>query len=584
MNPHQTKKENDCLRLRPNDFEPKLRNNCVMRITRATLALGLVLACGDNRVAGSDDAAAIDSAPIDARPIDAMVDVPPDQVPTEVIDGLPNPSAVIYEDLGEAALDARFRALLGFPLRDEAALDTSVRDIYTPSNARFRQYMSKDEWMTSHAPLQDDIDRVVAYLVANGFAVPRIAGNRLLLEFNGTVGQFQTAFGPRLHLLQKIVGHDGQVYGTAEKLTVPKFVADRISAILTADLLPETGTLLGEAGQVTTTPPPNALTAQSPARLATSYGTEAMMASGNRGAGETIGIVVGATFKFKDLQSFWQGFGITRSDPTVVKVVPGTITRFLETTIDIQWAGAMAPQAGLIVYEGPDIRESSLLYVYNEAVARNQVTVLTTSFAHRETSVSAAERKMYEKITKQAAAFGITCVAASGNSKDVDVPGSSPYVTAVGGTVLRSDSSGNRTSEQAWALAGAGESLTITKPAWQSAIITVANRRATVDVALNAGTAYWTYYLGDWTNGWAGTSFAAPTMAGMIAVTNSYRRGLGKLRLGWLNQVLYTTPAAQRTFFDVVDGTASDFPAAVGWDFASGWGAPSMQALGDAMP
>jgi hypothetical protein len=125
-----------------------------MRTTCAALALGMVLACGDSRVAGSDDAAAIDAVPLDTRSLDAMVDVPPEQVPTEVIDGLPNPSAVIYEDLGQAALDAPFRALLGFPLRDEGALNTSVRDIYTPGNARFRQYMSKDDWMTAHASLE----------------------------------------------------------------------------------------------------------------------------------------------------------------------------------------------------------------------------------------------------------------------------------------------------------------------------------------------------------------------------------------------------------------------------------------------
>jgi kumamolisin len=265
-------------------------------------------------------------------------------------------------------------------------------------------------------------------------------------------------------------------------------------------------------------------------------------------------------------------------------VMPPISTRYLETTIDVEWAGAMAPAARLIVYEAPDIRDTSMLYVFNEAIGLAEASVLTTSFAHRETSQPAQLRWQFHRSAKVAAAFGISVISAAGDSRGVDVPASSSWVTAVGGTVLTADAAGNPESEVVWGNTGVGESLSLPAPVWQTGLGLPNGRRGTNDLALNAGAPYWSYYLGNWVGVYTGTSFAAPAFAGMLAVINSARSARGLRRAGCLNPLLYRRAEVIASFRDITEGAADVYLAAPGWDLVSGWGSPRIDALDAALP
>jgi kumamolisin len=54
--------------------------------------------------------------------------------------------------------------------------------------------------------------------------------------------------------------------------------------------------------------------------------------------------------------------------------------------------------------------------------------------------------------------------------------------------------------------------------------------------------------------------------------------------LGFLNQMLYTTPAVQATFRDVTIGGTDMFDAGPGWDVPTGWGTPDAEALAVTVP
>jgi kumamolisin len=254
-------------------------------------------------------------------------------------------------------------------------------------------------------------------------------------------------------------------------------------------------------------------------------------------------------------------------------------TRVRETAIDIEWSGALAPESGLVVYQAPDSREAPLLFAFHEAVTRGDVGVVTDSFAHRETAVTRPLREAYDTSALIAAALGITVVAASGDSARTDVPSSSPHVTAVGGTDLVTNA-GEVVSEICWAVSGSGDALSFDRPLWQPGTFA---RRAVADVAMAAGVAYWVYYLGDWElNG--GTSFASPVFSAAIALVNQRRALDGKPPAGFLNPLLYRDAEVQATFRDVTTGGTDLYPCGPGWDRPSGWGAPNVAALADALP
>jgi hypothetical protein len=94
--------------------------------------------------------------------------------------------------------------------------------------------------------------------------------------------------------------------------------------------------------------------------------------------------------------------------------------------------------------------------------------------------------------------------------------------------------------------------------------------------------------------GWqgiGGTSVAAPTWAAMIALTNSLPQCHG-IPIGFANPALYEAAASAYAtdFNDVTSGNndltglnGSQFPAAVGYDMASGLGTPNAAALGPAL-
>lgn len=465
--------------------------------------------------------------------------------------------------------------------------------MYDPSHPDFRKYMTREEWVAQHAPLPEDYALVKGWLEDRGFQINFEASNRLLLQFTGTAEQFEQAFQSPLHVcMRENPAHGGEpfpVYCLLGPVVLPRVIAERIHGVITGDLPAEEGMLSTEGGEITTTPPDNVAEGYVAAQIARAYGLDELYAAGYTGQGVNLGVVVGATFRFRDLQSFWQTLGITRPDPVVVQTMEPIVTRYRETTLDVEWSAAMAPGANVIVYEGPDARNTSMVYAFNEAIARNEVSVITNSFAHREDSEPTLVRHQYSEAAMMAAALGITVVVASGDSARTDTPSASPYVTCVGGTDMVIDETGV-VSEIAWHNSGSGKSFSFALPYWQEALLAQgiidSETRVVSDVALHASvdtTSYWIVYLREWKR-YGGTSFAAPVFGGLMATVNSYRVANGLPVVGYLNPILYQDANVQATFRDIAEGKTDLFDAGPGWDYPTGWGAPHAMDLAQALP
>jgi kumamolisin len=523
---------------------------------------------------------------------------PRELTPTPVPDGLapPNP-ALGRKDLGPAPDDMRLRGLIAFPIRDEAGLEATLRQLYEPSSPTFRRYLTPDEWNARHAPAEEDVREVSEWLESQGMQVARVATNRLLLQFTGTVAQFNAAFNAGLRVVERPSAQAGggdphQTVGVTRPLDVPRFIAERIASVVAADIAVSTTQTL--PAELPSPPPvlPSPLDAAlTPEQVSHAYNLDALHSRGFRGQGVRLGIVVGAQFRVQDMEDFWNMFGTPRALPRVVQTQEAPVTRYREVALNTQWAGAMAPEAEVLLYMGPDARITSILYSFNEAVGRGEVSVISSSFARREDGEPRAVHEAYARSAMMGAALGISVVVAGGNSGDVDTPSSSPYATSVGGTELFMDGL-RREREQAWYYSGSGISRTFRTPWWQQGVNPPAywggqsglrGMRGTSDLALNAGRYYWFTFLGVTVPN-TGTSFAAPVFAGMVASLNSARAAEGKPPVGWLNSHLYTLPEVQESFRDITTGGTDKYPAGPGWDFPTGWGAPDMEGLLRTLP
>ncbi|MRI90509.1 kumamolisin [Aggregicoccus sp. 17bor-14] len=510
---------------------------------------------------------------------------PPDPTPTPSNPGVPAPLPGVYTDKGEAPRDEHFRGLIALPIRDMDGLESTLRSLYDPASPRFRKYLSTDEIKERHAPTEADVKVVTDWLVSQKLKVDAVAANRLLIYFEGTVGQFNDAFHVKLRYLSRKPPQEGNqphlVFGLLEAITVPKFVEERIQALVSLDI-DEPVEPIQPADNRDVGPPKEIEKGYTPKQISDAYGVSKLHAMGFKGKGVKLGVLIGGTYHHHDVMDFWQVFGVARKDARVVEPLGPPLLRIRESNLDVQWAGAIAPEADLVVYAAPDARNTSMIYSFNEMIGRGEVTVMTDSFAHREDSEPRAVRYFYMYSSMFAAAQGITVLAASGDSAGVDVPASSPYVTAVGGTLV-GVKDGRAVWEIAWEESGSGTSLNLAAPEWQKGLPGIDSKRGTPDVALNAGMGYWYLWLGGWYSN-IGTSFASPVMAGLVAVVNNARESQGKPPMGWLNPLLYTRKDVQATFRDITEGGTPKYKAQKGWDMPTGWGAPDAEGLYRTMP
>ena len=330
----------------------------------------------------------------------------------------------------------------------------------------------------------------------------------------------------------------------------------------------------------------------SPDDVATIYNVAPLYANGTDGTGQKL-VVAGQTqINLSDIQLFRSKFGLSPNDPQTV-LVPGAgdpgISKddLPEADLDIEWAGAMA-------------RNATILYVYSDdvmvavqyAIDQNLAPVVSTSYGSCELETSKADAATLRSWAQQGNAQGITWFSASGDTGAadcgdsqnsglaVDLPGSIPEVTSVGGTEFN-ESSGiywntatgstgasvlSYIPEIAWnnsaldgepSATGGGASVLFDKPSWQvGAGVPSDSARHVPDISLAASADHDGYlvYSGGTLQVFGGTSVPTPTFAGMTVLLNQ-ALAMNGTGLGNINPQLYalaqSNPAA---FHDVSSG------------------------------
>merc|ERR1712048_74900 len=232
--------------------------------------------------------------------------------------------------------------------------------------------------------------------------------------------------------------------------------------------------------------------------------------------------------------------------------------------------------------------------------------IFSTSYGEDESSWSYAAAQRLNVEFQKAGVRGISLLYAAGdegaNCKDgkfvPEGPGSSPYVTAVGGTKPASGFP-NPGGETAVGLSSGGFSSYWPMPAWQKDAVShylqqsglpsssrgyKTSGRAYPDIAAQAVNFF--VVAGLPLPGVAGTSCASPTAAGIFSLLNDVRLQGGKSTLGFLNPFIYENAAA---FNDITTGSnrgcdfSDGWPAKQGWDAVTGVGTPDFGKLAKAV-
>ena len=480
--------------------------------------------------------------------------------------------------------------VVSLKLRNKAELDALAARLMAGDPAA--RALTREQFMARHAPTDEQVARVVAYLRQQGFAGIEVASNHLLVSATGGAGAVRQAFRAELHAYDV---NGRAAYANVTDALVPAALGDTVLGIVGLQTvhLARVHARRADVAHVDAATPQAVAGVGIPSFPAI-YGASSLPSATTA----TIGIITSGsvTQTIKDLKSFATSAGYPSPNvtTTVIGTASGSTSGVDEWNMDSQasLAAAGGTIKSLVLYNVNSLSDANLTQGYNRAVSDNTARAINVSLGACETdevSIEPTQDQIFETAVTQGQMFSVSsgdsgayeCGTTAGKAQSY--PAVSPYVMAVGGTTL-STSNGAWAGETAWSCTGAancqqsgsggaggGPSLTEKAPSWQlaSGVLGSSTMRGVPDISYDASPISGALVL---VNGSqvqiGGTSLAAPLWAGFWARIQSQ----GGNNLPYPAQTLYQGGAAHREWFHDITSGNQGYAAAAGWDYASGWG------------
>jgi subtilase family serine protease len=444
-------------------------------------------------------------------------------------------------------------------LRDQGYLHNLLEQQYDPKSPRYRKWMSAAE-LERVKPTGEQLAMVRRELQGYGLATV-VDPEGFFVRARGTAAAMQSAFHTSLYAFEK----DGESFnanvtpaalgGTAgnlvseaigldEGVVARPYIVERknpatgqprrtslnpssllpLSAYITNQCFQAPGsvqagapgqlphaTYTGNIYQPASSGLSNIQCGYTPAQLQDHYGLTAAYARGLRGEGQTIVIVdaYGSPTILEDANTFAQLSELPALTSVNFQIVyPDGKPRVsnegwgIETSLDVEWAHALAPNAKIVLVVANGAADQELQFALQYAITHYPGGVISNSWGQPEYSAGPILGRSYDRLLALAAAQGVSVHFATGDAGDFGVgspvgaagfPASSPYVTAVGGTSLNVPVDSGGSQDTGWGTnfasifagaiavadppsaqfmggSGGGESLLYPKPSWQSAL------------------------------------------------------------------------------------------------------------------
>ena len=509
----------------------------------------------------------------------------------------------------------------------QADLDHLLADQQNPSSTLFHRWLTPEAFGNRFGLSAADHSKLVAWLAAQGFGIVESGRARNWVAFRGTAGLVESALHSPIHRFR--VNGETHFANTADP-ELPAALASVVGGFLGLNdfhlkpqaVFPRADYNLQASHYLV------------PEDFSTIYDLAPLYRAGIDGTGQNIAVVGESDVLASDLAAFRTRYNLPANPPQMVPYGgpdPGYNGAQIEGTLDLEWAGAIAPKATVYyVYSG------NLTFAILGAVNLNVAPVLSISYSACELDVSIP---YYRSIAQQANAQGITIVAASGDSGAagcdlqeseplatrglwVNFPAVLPEITGVGGSEFAEGSgnywaAGNSPNqgsalsyipEVAWnesatvglLAGGGGTSIFYPRPAWQNGPGVPEDAfRHVPDVSFSASLhdGYYITFQGA-NGGVGGTSCGTPPMAAIVALLNQYQVTNGfqsRAGLGNINPQLYRlAQVAPSAFHDITAGGNAvpcaqgspncvsgsfGYQAGAGYDMASGLGSLDVNNL-----
>ncbi|HXR39214.1 MAG TPA: Ig-like domain repeat protein [Terracidiphilus sp.] len=402
---------------------------------------------------------------------------PIDERQLVTIKGTMHPLANSRNDRGAAPDEMqleRMHLVLKRSNTQETALRQLIADLHTPGTANYHKWLTPDAFGKQFGPSDQDIAAVETWLAGHGFNVAQVNPGRQTIEFSGNVKQFRSAFHAQIH---KYAVNGETHFANAADPQIPAALAPVVGGFVSLNNFRATS-YAKYLGKAQYDPKTDRATADwtigssangyyfllAPGDFSVQYDLNPLYTAGTNGSGQTIAIInesninVGLVNSFRSL--FLPSYPanppqiiIDGNDPGVdgINNPSGPNGASTEAYLDVEWAGAVAPDATVdLVIAADTALQSGLTLAMEHAVYANIAPVMSLSFGNCEANLSTFNGFL-NSLWEQAAAQGITVMVSAGdagsagcdndNTEEYAIYGqavngfaSTPYNIAVGGT------------------------------------------------------------------------------------------------------------------------------------------------------
>lgn len=498
--------------------------------------------------------------------------------------------------IGRLDSSKRLNLAIGLPLRNQAALNSLLHDLYDPASPRFHCYLTPSEFAQRFGPATNDYEKLKKFAQARGLLITGMHPNRTLLDVTGAVADIERTFHVRMRTYQHPT--ENRTFFSADTdpwldIDVPLLAVDGLDNYVLPHPMNLQAAGFGAATYVT-----GAGSGSGPGRnyIGNDFRTAYAPGVPLNGAGQSVGLLELDEYYPADIASYEALAGLPNVLLTNVVLdgltgPPGYAN--IEVALDIDMAICMAPGlASVIVYEGAIPND-----VLNRMATDNQAKQLSSSWGF-----GATVDLVRDQIYQQFAAQGQSMFQASGDSgayvNSITAPSDSPYITIVGGTSMQTSGPGGAwLSESAWSGSGGGVSGYFPIPVWQQGVSMAANHGSTnfrniPDVSCQADIAIWLIADNGHQGTVGGSSASAPLWAGFTALINQQAAANARPGIGFLNPAIYALGQGggyASALHDITAGnntnssSPSNYFAVPGYDLVTGWGSPNGSNLINAL-
>ncbi len=499
---------------------------------------------------------------------------------------------------------------------------------FPPADQMPAQAMSVEELARKHGAPPENIRKVETTLRSFGLRIEGVGPTGRSLRVSGTASAMEAAFhtGMAIHHSDE----QGEYHGREGSVSVPAEIASLVDSVVGLDQR--------RVAHRKATAPAVSATPFGSADIETRYSFPPGDCAGQKiaiaefGSPLKDGPILPPAYFPDDVASFCasQGRPVPNIRTVPINVAPLTAAQLQtlpaqiadavleeagEVMLDVEIVAGLCPAADISVYYASWDQKGWIDLI--ERVTADQPAVLSISYGLAEDSPDwePAALKAINTALQAAAMAGITVCVSTGddgsgcNMPDslahVEFPASSPFVLAVGGTMLNGheeagwwQSPGQRSGEvkegAEGGATGGGVSAVYARPAWQTADIPSVNAgaiegRIVPDVAALAGPPLYQFTFKGQSIARGGTSASTPVWAALVARLNAALPAAKRQR--FLAPLLYQNgpsgvPVGAAGCTAIVSGDNASHPrpgkgyqGQSGYDAVTGWGVPNGKML-----